>query len=501
MNTTTHTLVQKLWNYCSVLRDDGMSYGDYVEQLTYLLFLKMADERSQPPYNQTSIVPAVYAWPTLLGRDGDDLFDHYRHALEKLGQEKGTLGLIFAKAQNKFQDPAKLRRVIVDLIDAETWTVLGADVKGDAYEGLLEKNAQDTKSGAGQYFTPRALIAAMVECIDPKPAERVCDPACGTGGFLFSAHQHVVDRHPNLTKDEKKHLKESAFVGFELVQATARVCAMNMLLHGIGSEKSVPVRVGDALGSDPGERFEVVLANPPFGKKSSTVIVGEDGRTSTEKDTIERDDFWATTSNKQLNFVQHIKTLLAIHGRAAVVLPDNVLFEGGAGEAIRKKLLHECDLHTLLRLPTGLFYAQGVKANVLFFDKKPASETPWTKKLWIYDLRTNKHFTLKTNPLRRADLDEFVNLYKVGKRHERAETWSADHPDGRWRAYGYDELIARDKTSLDIFWLKDDSLADSDNLPAPAVIAQEIVEDLQAALEQFKLIAGDLGAEVPEEAV
>lgn len=340
MNTTTNTLVQKLWNYCSVLRDDGMSYGDYVEQLTYLLFLKMADERSQPPYNQTSIVPAAYAWPTLLGRDGDDLFDHYRHALEKLGQEKGTLGLIFAKAQNKFQDPAKLRRVIVDLIDAETWTVLGADVKGDAYEGLLEKNAQDTKSGAGQYFTPRALIAAMVECIDPKPAERVCDPACGTGGFLFSAHQHVVDHYPNLTKDEKKHLKESAFVGFELVQATARVCAMNLLLHGIGSEKSVPVRVGDALGSDPGERFEVVLANPPFGKKSSTVIVGEDGRTSTEKDTIERDDFWATTSNKQLNFVQHIKTLLAIHGRAAVVLPDNVLFEGGAGETIRKKLLH-----------------------------------------------------------------------------------------------------------------------------------------------------------------
>jgi type I restriction enzyme M protein len=267
---------------------------------------------------------------------------------------------------------------------------------------------------------------------------------------------------------------------------------MNLLLHGIGSEKSVPVRVGDALGADPGDRFEVVLANPPFGKKSSTVIVGEDGRVSSEKDTIERDDFWATTSNKQLNFVQHIKTLLAIHGRAAVVLPDNVLFEGGAGETIRKKLLHECDLHTLLRLPTGLFYAQGVKANVLFFDKKPAAEKPWTQKLWIYDLRTNRHFTLKTNPLRREDLEEFVQLYKVGKRHERAETWSAENPDGRWRAYGYEELIARDKTSLDIFWLKDESLADSDNLPEPGVIAQEIVEDLQAALEQFKLIAGDL---------
>ncbi len=244
----------------------------------------------------------------------------------------------------------------------------------------------------------------------------------------------------------------------------------------------------------------MVLANPPFGKKSSTVIVGEDGRTSTEKDIIERDDFWATTSNKQLNFVQHIKTLLATHGRAAVVLPDNVLFEGGAGETIRRRLLHECDLHTLLRLPTGLFYAQGVKANVLFFDKKPASETPWTKKLWIYDLRTNKHFTLKTNPLRREDLEEFVMLYNAANRQQRQATWSAEQPEGRWRAYSHEDITARDKASLDIFWLKDDSLADSDNLPAPEVIAQEIVEDLQAALEQFKLIAGDLGAEVSEPA-
>jgi type I restriction enzyme M protein len=496
------TLVQKLWNYCNVLRDDGMSYGDYVEQLTYLLFLKMADERSRPPHNQRSIIPERYAWPTLLAEDGDELFDHYRHVLEELGKEKGTLALIFNKAQNKFQDPAKLRRVIVDLIDDEDWTSLGADVKGDAYEGLLEKNAQDTKSGAGQYFTPRALIQAMVEAIAPKPGESVCDPACGTGGFLFTAHNYVTDHNPNLTRTEKRKLRESAFRGWELVQGTARVCAMNLLLHGIGSETSVPVKVADALAADPGERFEVVLANPPFGKKSSTMIVGEDGRSSTEKDIIERDDFWATTSNKQLNFVQHIKTLLKVHGRAAVVVPDNVLFEGGAGETIRKKLLHECDVHTLLRLPTGLFYAQGVKANVLFFDKKPASETPWTKKLWIYDLRTNKHFTLKTNPLRRADLDEFVRLYNPVNRHERASTWASEpdaksgvSPDGRWRVYNYGELIARDKASLDIFWLRDETLADSDNLPAPEVIAQEIVEDLEAALEQFRLIAGDLNAD------
>jgi len=490
MNSST--LVQKLWNYCNVLRDDGMSYGDYVEQLTYLLFLKMADERAQPPYNQASIIPGAYSWPSLLSKDGDELFDHYRHTLEAMGQHKGTLGLIFGKAQNKFQDPAKLRRLVVDLIDAENWSALGVDVKGDAYEGLLEKNAQDTKSGAGQYFTPRALIQAMVDCIVPKPGETVCDPACGTGGFLFTAHNHVVKHHRNLTKDQKRNLKEGAFSGWELVQATARVCAMNLLLHGIGSEKSVPVKVADALAADPSERFHIVLANPPFGKKSSTMIVGEDGRAITEKDIIERDDFWATTSNKQLNFVQHIKTLLAVHGRAGVVVPDNVLFEGGAGETIRRKLMQECELHTLLRLPTGLFYAQGVKANVLFFDKKPASETPWTKKLWIYDLRTNKHFTLKTNPLRREDLDEFVSLYNPANRFDRKPTWSADNPEGRWRAYEYGELIARDKASLDIFWLRDETLADSDNLPAPEVIAQEIVDDLEAALEQFRLIAGDL---------
>ena len=222
------------------------------------------------------------------------------------------------------------------------------------------------------------------------------------------------------------------------------------------------------------------------------MIVGENGKVSTEKDLIERDDFWATTSNKQLNFVQHVKTLLKPHVRCAIVVPDNVLFEGGAGEIIRRKLLHECDVHTLLRLPTGLFYAQGVKANVLFFDRKPAAETPWTKRLWIYDLRTNKHFTLKTNTLRREDLDEFVACYHPDNRHDRKPTWSPESPDGRFRAYDYAELVSRDKASLDIFWLKDESLADSENLPPPDVIAQEIVQDLEAALEQFRLIAGDL---------
>ena len=491
---TPANIVQKLWNYCNVLRDDGMSYGDYVEQLTYLLFLKMADERTRPPYNQPSPVPEEYGWRRLIEKDGDALFDHYRHTLEALGRQKGLLGLIFGKAQNKFQDPAKLRRLIVDLIDKENWSAMSADVKGDAYEGLLEKNAQDTKSGAGQYFTPRPLIQGIVDVMQPKPGETVCDPACGTGGFLLAAHDYVVRHYPHMTKAERKFLKEKTFKGWELVHATARLCAMNLLLHGIGSQEHEPIVVGDSLAADPGERFDLVLTNPPFGKKSSTTIVGEGGKVSKEKDTIERDDFWTTTSNKQLNFVQHVKTLLKVGGRAAVVVPDNVLFEGGAGETIRRKLLHECDVHTLLRLPTGLFYAQGVKANVLFFDKKPASETPWTKKLWIYDLRTNKHFTLKTNPLKREDLDEFVELFKPDNRHEREPTWSEDNPEGRWRAYDYEALIQRDKASLDILWLKDESLAETENLPPPEIIAQEIVEDLEAALAQFQEIEADLSS-------
>ena len=493
MNTST--IVQKLWNYCNVLRDDGMSYGDYVEQLTYLLFLKMADERTRAPYHQKDVIPKEYSWRSLLKKDGDELFDQYRHVLETLGNRKGLLGLIFNKSQNKFQDPVKLRRLIVDLMDKENWSAMSTDVKGDAYEGLLEKNAQDIKGGAGQYFTPRSLIEGMVDVISPKPGETICDPACGTGGFLFKSHDYIVELNPNLTKAEKKFLKEKTLKGVELVHSVVRVCAMNMLLHGIGSQEFEPIEGKDALAADPGDRFDIVLTNPPFGKKSSTTIVGEEGKVTKERDIVERDDFWVTTSNKQLNFVQHVKTLLKQNGRAAVVVPDNVLFEGGAGETIRRKLLQECDVHTLLRLPTGLFYAQGVKANVLFFDKKPASEKPWTKKLWVYDLRTNMHFTLKTKPLARDDLDEFVKCYKPENRHQRKATWSDKKPDGRWRSYSYEELISRDKASLDIFWLKDASLEESDNLPPPNVIASEIVEDLEAALEQFREIAEDLGSE------
>ena len=365
-------LVSKLWNYCNILRDDGLSYGDYVEQLTFLLFLKMADEQSRAPFNKKSPVPGGFGWDILLKLDGDDLETHYRHTLEELGKRPGMLGVIFKKAQNKIQDPAKLRRLIVDLIDKEQWSSLSADVKGDAYEGLLQKNAEDVKGGAGQYFTPRALIAAMVEAVGPRPGETICDPACGTGGFLLAAHDYIAKHHA-LSRSQKKTLKSGTLFGVELVDSVTRLCMMNLLLHGIGDENDaeLPVRTKDALRGKHGE-YQIVLANPPFGKKSSVTIVNGDGEQSKESLTISRDDFWATTSNKQLNFLQHIFTILKQHGRAAVVLPDNVLFEGGAGETIRRELLKQADVHTLLRLPTGIFYAQGVKANVLFFDRKPA---------------------------------------------------------------------------------------------------------------------------------
>jgi type I restriction enzyme M protein len=494
MSNHAQQIVQKLWNHCNVLRDDGLSYGDYVEQLTFLLFLKMADERSKPPFNKPSSIPDKFSWAQLLKKDGDALEVQYRRTLEGLGKEPGMLGIIFRKAQNKIQDPANLRRLIVDLIDRESWLTLDADVKGDAYEGLLQKNAEDVKGGAGQYFTPRPLIQAIVDCMQPGPAETLCDPACGTGGFLLAAYDFISRSH-KLNPDQKRHLKHKALRGWEIVDATARLCVMNLYLHGIDPDDS-PIRVTDSLRSDSGERFSMVLTNPPFGKKSSVAVINEEGEAEKQEQVIVRDDFWASTKNKQLNFLQHVKTQLQINGRAAIVVPDNVLFEGGAGETIRRKLLHECEVHTLLRLPTGVFYAQGVKANVLFFDRKPASETPWTRQLWIYDLRTNMNFTLKTNPLQRGDLDEFVDCFRPENRHERKPTWSEKrHPDGRWRVFSYDELLKRDKVNLDIFWLRDESLEDSQNLPEPGTIAAEIVEDLQAALDQFSEIATDLDRE------
>lgn len=478
------TIVSKLWNYCNVLRDDGLSYQDYIEQLTFLLFLKMADEQTKPPFERPAIIPEGLDWPSLVRLDGDDLDVHYRHILVELGKQLGTLGVIFRKAQNKIQDPAKLKRLVSDLIDKEQWMTLDADVKGAAYEGLLAKNAEDVKSGAGQYFTPRPLIQAIVDVMGPTAANRVMDPAAGTGGFLLSAYDHM--KSDTLDPDEKKFLRDEALRGWEIVDATARLCAMNLLLHGIGTpDGDSLITVDDALRSPPLVHFDIVLTNPPFGKKSSYKVIGADGETETESLSYLREDFWGTTSNKQLNFLQHVHSLLTINGRAAIVVPDNVLFEGGAGETVRRRLLEQCDVHTLLRLPTGIFYAGGVKANVLFFDRKPPSETPWTQTLWIYDFRTNQRFTLKERALVRTDLDDFVESYNRANRSDRAVT-------ERFRSFSYDELVARDRASLDIFWLRDESLEESENLPSPDVIAAEIVEDLETALAEFAEIAGTL---------
>jgi type I restriction enzyme M protein len=496
MSEQSERIVKKLWSYCQVLRDDGLSYQDYLEQLTFLLFLKMADERAALTGEEQPI-PKGYRWTDLANpkMEGVRLEQHYRDTLKKLGDEGGMLGLIFRKSQNKIQDPAKLRRLVVDLIGNESWLEMTSDVKGDAYEGLLERNAQDVKSGAGQYFTPRPLINAIVDCIQPKPGEIIADPACGTGGFLLSAHTYIAT-HFDLDKPQKKHLRYDALRGVELVDGVSRLCAMNLFLHGIGPDddkKAPPIKTDDSLRNEPSETVDVVLTNPPFGKKSSITVVNDEGETDKETVTYNRPDFWTTTSNKQLNFVQHVKSLLKIHGRVAVVVPDNVLFEGGAGEKVRRKLLHECDVHTLLRLPTGIFYAQGVKANVLFFDRKPGAKEAWTKKLWIYDLRTNKEFTLKQRRMTRDDLDEFVDCYKPENRNKRKPLWDEQKsPEARWRGFTYDELLARDKVSLDIFWLKDESLEDSANLPDPNILAAEIADDLRSALEQIESVLGDL---------
>jgi type I restriction enzyme M protein len=482
-------IISRVWSFSTILRDDGVTYGDYLEQLTYLIFLKMADEYSKPPYNRDLKIPERYNWQTLIDKKGVELETHYLNLLKELGKETGLIGQIFVKAQNKIQDPAKLYR-IVQMINSENWAILDVDVKGKIYEGLLEKNAEDTKSGAGQYFTPRVLIKAMVECLKPEPIKTIADPACGTGGFFLAVYDFISNpKNYSLNQEQKEFLKFNTFRGWELVSTTYRLCLMNLFLHNIGDMNGEPpITRNDALIADPGERFDYILTNPPFGKKSSMTFTNEEGRQEKEDLVHNRQDFWTTTSNKQLNFVQHVRTLLKSDGKAAVVVPDNVLFEGGAGETVRKKMLETTDLHTILRLPTGIFYKPGVKANVIFFDNHPASKNPWTKEVWIYDLRTNMHFTLKENKMEFEDLKDFIECYHPENRRGRKET-------ERFRKFTYDEIVLRDKTSLDIFWLKDNSLTDLDNLPDPDVLVEDIIENLESSLESLREISNNLSKE------
>ena len=473
------TLIQKVWNYATVLRNEGVHYGAYISQISFLLFLKM-DEEAASQLGEPSTLPADCRWGAIKDLQGEALATRYAAILAKLSRHDGLIGAIFLKAQNEIQDPAKLRR-LVTMIGEETWLGLDLDTKGAIYEGLLERNAAEVKSGAGQYFTPRPLIEAMVEVIDPQPNETVHDPACGTGGFLLAAWERMKN-NPVATDRRVQQRIRTKLSGIDIVPDVVRLCAMNMYLHGAARTEN-PIERADALNRLNGH-YDVVLTNPPFGKKQGYKIVGSDGDIETEREEYNRPDFIKTTSNKQLNFLQHIMSSLNINGRCAVVLPDNVLFEG-AGADIRKRLLDTCDFHTLLRLPTGIFYKQGVKANVLFFDRKEAAEKPWTKDLWIYDWRTNQRFTLKERPMKRADLVDFVACYSAGNRRKRRES-------ERFRKFAYADLIKRDKINLDIFWLKDDTLDDPDLLPPPDEIAAEIVESLEAALERFRKVAARL---------
>ena len=368
---------------------------------------------------------------------------------------------------------------------------MGADVEGDAYEGLLEKNAQDTKSGAGQYFTPRPLVQAIVDVMRPQPQETICDPACGTAGFLLAAHDYISGHNPQLTPKQREHLRLNAFRGVELVDDVVRLCAMNLVLHGIGPAREegveLPIIAGDGLEFTPGKGFDVVMSNPPFGKKSSITVVAEpNGNGKKGSISIARQDFWATSNNKQLNFVQVVKNLLGPKGRAAIIIPDNVLFESGAGEIIRRKLLEEFEVHTMLRLPAGIFYAQGVKANVLFFDRMPGKKLPKTKQLWIYDWRTDVRYTFKTNQLKRPDLDEFVACYRAENRAAREQLWSEENPKGRWRAYSYDELLKRDKLNLDLFWIRDVKVSSGDSLYSLENSSARLVEATRKVLENVE---------------
>ena len=442
MEHNEQSLVQKVWQLADVLAAAGVAFTDYIVQLTYILFLKMDAEAEA--LGIESKIPKDCRWANLVDKDGFDLLERYEKSLKKLSEQPGLIGTIFSKAQNKISQPAHLAKVVA-MVDAQDWLSLDIDTKGAIYEGILEKNGQDKKSGAGQYFTPRALIKAMVDVTNPKITETVCDPACGTGGFLLAAFDHM--KRESQDRRKQMFLKTEALTGFDITPLVVTLASMNLYLHGVGIDSS-PVKCEDSLEKEPSRLYDVILANPPFGTRPAGL-----GEISSM-----RQDFFAKTSNNQLNFLQHIMLLLKVGGRAAVVLPDNVLFEGGAGETVRKKLLADYNLHTILRLPTGIFYAQGVRANVLFFSRGGK-----TSETWVYDYRTGVKHTLANNKLERHHLDDFVACYTQKKRTETE----------RWHRFAVEELVRRDKTNLDLKWLKEQSDDDTD------VSLKELLADME----------------------
>ena len=468
-NTET-TLTKKVWTLATTLAGQGIGFTDYITQLTYLLFLKMDNENTEM-FGEDSAIPEGYRWSDLIELDGLDLIAQYESTLKKLSQEENLIGTIFVKAQNKIDKPVYLKKVIT-MINEEQWLVMDGDVKGAIYESILEKNGQDKKSGAGQYFTPRSLIQAMVDVAQPKIGETVCDPACGTGGFLLAAYDYMKNQSQD--KAKRDFLRDKALHGYDNTALVVTLASMNLYLHGIGTDRS-PILCQDSLEKSPDTLVDVILANPPFGTRPAGSV------------DIDRNDFYVETKNNQLNFLQHIMLMLKNTGRAAVVLPDNVLFEGGAGETIRKKLLEDFNLHTILRLPTGIFYAQGVKANVLFFQKGTS-----TKNVWYYDYRTGIKHTLATKPMQRQHLDDFVKCYHAEDISQRKETYSEENPNGRWRKYPVSELLKRDKTSLDISWIKQTDDDDDLSLAELMSTIQQKSDNISKAVAELQKLLSNI---------
>ena len=425
------TLIKKVGDIANVLASAGVGFTDYLTQLTYILFLKMDDEREA--YGFESSIPEGYKWQDLLDLSGEDLVDKYEEILDELAEKDGLIGTIFTKATNKIDRPVLLAKVI-EMVASENWYMMEGDLKGAIYESILEKNGQDRKSGAGQYFTPRALIKAMVDVTDPKITETVADPACGTGGFLLAAYEHMKPQSKEIAK--QKFLKEHAFFGADNTPLVVTLASMNLYLHDIGTESS-PIVCQDSLIDKSDKMFDVILANPPFGTRPQGSVEVYANRPEFVK-----------TSDNQVNFLQHIMSIVRTNGRVAVVLPDNVLTDGGATAKVREKLLKDFNLHTILRLPTGIFYANGVKTNVLFFEKgKP------TEDIWVYDYRTGVKHTMATKPMTRANLDDFVACYCSGHMQDRTPTYSTDEPNGRWRKFTKEEVYSRDLLKLDFKWM------------------------------------------------
>ena len=463
------TLVKKVWDIANVLASAGVGFTDYITQLTYILFLKMDAEKEE--LGLGSSIPEGYKWKDIVELNGDDLIDKYEEVLKELSKDDGLIGTIFTKASNKINSPVHLAKVL-QMVCNENWYMMEGDFKGAIYEAILEKNGQDKKSGAGQYFTPRALIKAMVEVTDPKVTETVADPACGTGGFLLAAFEHMKPQSKEIAK--QNFLKNNALFGADNTALVVTLASMNLYLHDIGTEKS-PIICQDSLLDTSERMFDVILANPPFGTRPQGSVAVDSARPEFIK-----------TSDNQVNFLQHIMSIVKTGGRVAVVLPDNVLTDGNATAKVREKLLADFNLHTILRLPTGIFYANGVKTNVLFFEKGTK-----TKDIWVYDYRTGVKHTMATKPMTRADLDDFVNCYCSGHLEDRKETYSNENPNGRWRRFSEEDVYSRDQLKLDFKWM---DLTEKDERSITELLdeMQEKASAISTAVSKLQEILGGI---------